>query len=223
MALTFAEVIAKYNPHHDARGRFSTADGAASFSLGGTAAQRAKAIEREKERNPGWDKPEPKPRAKGGLEGAVAKYITDKTKDDPEAYEALGRKVDKEIQRRIQAEMEARGFPKGKEYMLGSKNDTIMLEVLESVRPFGIDEEGIRPSSTTVGSFDVSNASIEVRTATLWATRAFPADWHQAAKRQCVIEEGDETCARTLSNFMEQKRPLPSTERSTLTTRKPLM
>jgi hypothetical protein len=53
MAFSFYDMILKYNPYHDARGRFTSGSGAASFSLGGSKTQRERAVARETERTAG--------------------------------------------------------------------------------------------------------------------------------------------------------------------------
>lgn len=49
MAKSFSELIEKFNPYHDSKGRFATSDGAASFTYKpGASTAHTKAIEREK-------------------------------------------------------------------------------------------------------------------------------------------------------------------------------
>lgn len=78
-AQSFHEIIAKYNPYHDNMGRFSTADAHTSFSLGGTAAQRDKAIAREKERS--------------GSSGAAAGKAEEPKKQTREQFESKLRDI----------------------------------------------------------------------------------------------------------------------------------
>ena len=45
------DVVEKYNPYHDKRGRFTSAGGAASFSIGGSGKGQQTAIANEKKKH----------------------------------------------------------------------------------------------------------------------------------------------------------------------------
>jgi hypothetical protein len=110
-AATFDEIIEKFNPYHDSRGRFSSSHGAASFTFHPHTASGRAAIAREKVRTGGENHSSPKGSSRGAGKGS-SKGSSEK----PKAEKPAG----------------TRDHVSAKEYFGGTKDEKKAVEVLRN-------------------------------------------------------------------------------------------
>lgn len=184
MAKLFKSIIEKFNPYHDAKGRFSTANGAASFTYAPgkskahdlaiaraktrMAAEDAKAAEEKKKKEERREAIRGRLREKGvwGDDGPLV------IESDPKTVVALGREVAKEIDAHFKARKKA-GLTE--EYDDEPTTDDIY-GVLRDIRDFGCPEE-------FRSSIKVNSGINEEDTKTIidGALNRYPSDWYDAA------------------------------------------
>lgn len=162
VAKTFAEIL-KFNPYHDSRGRFSTADGAASFTYApGKSRVHDKAIAREKDKT-----------RRSDFRDKIKKMAELANTQDPKALIEVGKEVAKEIDSRFKEKKRA---GETEEDQLQTED---IYDVLRDVRDFGPGEHS---DKIVIGS-----ELDETRTKAIVdeALSRFPTDWYAEAAVDC--------------------------------------
>lgn len=183
MAKSFAELVEKFNPYHDSKGRFATARGAASFTYSpGKSKAHDMAIAREKARTAEADAKEARRRElRGRLKEKRLWDSMGPLVDDPKSAVALGRELEKEIEHR---------FKERKKAGLTNEYDTEPTQediygVLKDLRDFGCPEElrgkfAIDSDLNDKDTNEIVNAALD----------RYPADWYKSAAEyggECTV------------------------------------
>ena len=172
VAKTFADVL-KFNPYHDGKGRFASANSATSFTWRpGASKMHDKAIAGEKDRTHRSD-------FRDKIKGLIVTSYTYDPKEMPQMFIGIGKEVAKEIDSRFKAKKKAG------ETTEDEPQTEDIYDVLRDVRSFGPGEY----ANKVFNSSDLDDK----RTKAIMddALGRYPTDWYADAIYDCGIDIRD--------------------------------